>query len=345
MSNSTIARKAHPYYNFDKLWSFNGIFNFLLGGRGLGKTFGAKKSVINKFLKHGHQFIYLRRFKSELVARHTFFADIEYLFPKHDFRIHGYLAQVAPIGTRGQDKRHWDTMGYFVSLSTSQTQKSIAFPRVTTIIFDEFIIEKGALHYLPDEATILTNFYNTVDRYQDKTKVLFLANSVSIMNPYFLEYDIRPDEGSEWVLSHNGFVVCHFVEAASFASSVFETRFGQFIKDTEYAEYAVGNQFSDNADNLINIKGSKARYQYTLETKNGKFSVWYDAFTNDYFVQERLPKQQKHYTIVPEKMDNDKVFLTFNDRPMQSLRTAFRQAYVKFDKPSTRNTFTEVFKR
>ena len=340
-----IALKAHPYYRFDRLLSYNGTYNFLVGSRGEGKTYGAKERAIKKFLKDGEQFIYLRRYKTELRSRSTFFADIARKFPNWDFRIVGMLAQCAPVATRDEKKREWRTMGYFVALSTSQANKSIAYPLVTTIIFDEFIIEKGSLHYIPDESNVFNNFYSTVDRYQDKTRVFFLANSVSIMNPYFLAYDIRPDESNEFIVRFDGFVVCHFTNAESFQSSVYETKFGRFIKGTEYADYAVGNTFSDNNENLLLLKDSKSKYIFSLETKNGKFSVWNNAFTGEYFIQERIPNGGVLFTLEAERMSEDKIYITFNDRPLQHLRTAFRNAKVMFDKPATRNTFVEIFKR
>lgn len=336
----------HPYYKYDKLYSYNGTYNFLVGGRGLGKTFGAKEKAIKAALTKGDEFIYVRRYKEELAtARNTFFADIEYKFPKWDFRSNGMFAQTAPAETRDEKKREWKTIGYFIALSTSQRQKSVAFPKVKTIIYDEFIIEKGMLHYLPDEATVFNNFYSTVDRYTDKTKVFFLANSVSIMNPYFIEYEIRPDENSEFVIKEGGFIVCHFPEAENFSNSVYQTRFGKFIKNSEYAQYAVGNTFDDNNNKMLAEKHSRAKYVFSLECKTGTFSVWHTNDNDEYFIQSKLPKAQIKFTLDATKMDSDKTLMTFTDRPLAYLRTAFRAGRVSFDKPSTRNVFTEVFKR
>jgi hypothetical protein len=336
----------HPYYKYDKLYSYNGTYNFLVGGRGLGKTFGAKEKAIRDGIKTQSQFIYLRRYKEELAtARNTFFADVLYKFPNYEFQVQGNEAQVAPLSTHGEKKREWKTIGYFIALSTSQKQKSVAFPRVTKIIFDEFIIERGAIHYLPDEAIIFNNFYSTVDRGLDKTIVLFLANSVSIMNPYFLEYDIRPDESSEWLVKNDGFVVCHFPNADEFQASIYQTKFGKFIKGTEYAKYAIGNDFSDNHENLLGSKDSRAKYKFTLECQKGMFSVWHTNVTDEYFIQEKLPKAQIMFTLVAEKMSEEKTLMGFRDKPLAYLRAAFNSGRVNFDKPVTRNTFTEIFKR
>ena len=167
-----IKRKQHPWYDFKRIDSYNATFNFIGGGRGIGKTYGAKKKAIRRAIKTGEQFIYLRRYKTEITAsKATFFADIAQEFPNYEFRIQGSVAQMAPNSTAEDKKRAWQTIGHFVALSTAQAQKGVSYHLVTTIIFDEFIIEKGNMQYLPNEAVVMTNFYSTVDRYQDKTRV------------------------------------------------------------------------------------------------------------------------------------------------------------------------------
>ena len=53
------------YYNFNRLMSYNGLFNFVLSPRGNGKSYGAKERVIKNFIKNKEQFIYVRRYKTE----------------------------------------------------------------------------------------------------------------------------------------------------------------------------------------------------------------------------------------------------------------------------------------
>jgi hypothetical protein len=338
-------KKKHPYYSFDKIYSYNAMFMFVCGGRGLGKTYGAKKKAIRAALDKDDQFIYLRRFKDEMKARNTFFADIQWEFPDWEFRINGNQAEASYTEFKDEKKRPWKVIGYFIPLSTAQSQKSTAYPNVKLIIFDEFIIEKGLTHYLPDEANVFNNFYSTVDRWQDKTRVLFLANSVSIMNPYFLEYDIKPDEVSEYDTKYDGFIAVHFADSKEFANSVYQTKFGKFIKNSSYADYAVGNGFQDNNDHLLQLKDEKARYQYTVVTQKGSFSVWYNVFTGNFFAQKRLPKYQITFVLDPDLMKEDRKLLLRSDGMMQMLRSAFSSGILYFDEPVTRNAMIEIFKR
>lgn len=344
---STRVKKKHPYYNFDKLYSFNGVYNFCVGARGLGKTYGAKKKFIAAAIKKGEQFIYLRRYKTELKAvRETIFADVKKEFPDWEFRINGMVFEMAPVSTQGEKKRTWTVIGYLIALSGGQMMKSVSFEAVTTIVFDEFILEDGTLHYLPDEATVFNNFYATVDRWQDKTKVFFLANSVSIMNPYFLEYEIRPDETGEWVRKHDGFIVAHFPDSEEFKKSVSATRFGKFISGSDYEKYAVGNEFDDNHDLLISIKDENYRHRFNLDTKFGEFSIWYSIKSNEYYAQRKLPKSSAFdFTLIPNRVDSKRPLLVYGDRPLELLRKAFRTGRMTFDTQSTRNAFAEIARR
>lgn len=343
----TKPKKLHPYYNFTKLFSYNATYNFLVGGRGLGKTYGAVKKCIKDFIKSGSQFVYLRRYKSELsAAKMSFFTAVESEFRDYDFRVQGNLGQIAHASTRSDKRREWSTICFFIALSTAQSQKSVNYTNVKAIIYDEFILETSNQSYLKNEATVFNNFYSTVDRWQDKTRVLFLANSVSISNPYFLEYDIVPDvEMSEFVVKAGGFILCHFPDSKEFQTSVYATAFGKFIANTEYAKYSVGNQFSDQSGRLIEGRTSRANYMFNLETSTGTFSIWHDPLMRKYFIERKLPKGGVTYTLIPENVEEEKQLLFNNDVPIKQLRTAYRQARVYFDDDNVRNAFIEVFRR
>lgn len=336
-------KKKFSYYNFQKLLSYNAVYNFCLGARGLGKTYGAKKLVIKAYLRDRQEFIYVRRYKTELANRQTFFDDIAHEFPDIGLRVEGHLAQMC--WNPNDAKPKWETMGYFMALSNSQSRKSVAFPAVTMILFDEFIIEKGALHYLPKEEDVFMNFFATVDRWQDKTRVIFMANAVSIMNPYFLAYDIKPTQ--EFVKKGDGFLTVHFADSKEFSNEISETRFGKFIKGTEYEDYAVNSVFADAHEYLVARKTAKATYTVTLETKEGVFSVWIDrqAYPMVYYVQEKRPDKETIYVTESELMREGTIFVTYTDKFLQYLRAAYGKGHVLFDGPRSRNSFAQIFKR
>jgi hypothetical protein len=380
MSTSAITE----YYDFAKLFSFNATWNGVCGGRGMGKTWGSKRKTIKDALKAikfktyekevnargrntkkmieitevdsvDNQFVYLRSYKEELsIAKETFFADIEHLWPDWDFRINGWKAEASPTKFAEMKSRPWAIIGFFVSLSVASNFKSAQFPKVNWIIFDEFIIEKGG-QYLPNEPTKLVNFSSTVSRYRPNVRVLMLANAVNITNPYFIHYNVDPDKADE-----NKFIfqvkritggyqmLWHFPVSEAFEAEIAATDFGQFILETdpEYADYAVRNQFNDNHKSMIGKKPKTATYVYTVETQNGIFSVWYDTKTNFFYCQEKRPANDEDFvTLVEEWMSEGKRLATFQDKTMGMLRSAYRHDRMRFDLASTRNAFIPVFKR
>lgn len=341
MSNS----KTLPYYNYNNLLSRNGTFNFVVGGRGLGKTYGAKAWAIRDYIKNGNEFIYLRRYKTEQAGKDTFFTDIAHIFPEWDFRVVGTTAQIKRFDD--ESKGAWKVFGYFTQLSNAMTQKSIAYPKVTKIIYDEFIIQKGFVRYLPEEVKAFQEFYSTVDRWKDKTRVLFLANAVSIYNPYFLEWGIEPDGKSEWYSRGDGFIVAHFPNGDSFASAVFETRFGSFIKDTEYAEYSTGSRFHDANSLLIQPKTSTATYFCRFETIAGKFNVWVD-YTGEgpiFYVNGKHPDvNDTLFTTLTSSLAPNCVRVDKSTPVVSQLVRAYKRAQVYFSTARMRSAFEELLK-
>ena len=331
------------YYKWNRLNSYNGAFNMVIGARGLGKTYGCKRDAIKAYLRDGSEFIYLRRYQKELsAAKQTFFDDVKHEFPDLGFRVNGNLTEMTY--NPEAEKPKYRVIGYFRELSRAQSQKSMSFINVTRIIFDEFIIEKGMVRYLPEEVTSLLNFYLTVDRYQDRCKVYMLANSVSIMNPYFLEWEIEPKR--EFVVKGDGFVVCHFADSEMFRSEVLQTRFGKFIAGTGYGDYSAGNVFADDADYMLAKKNSNAQYYATIRTNYGFFSVWYDRKASHpiYYVQQKRPKSEIVFCTELELMTGGFLFMPRNHGLLQNMRAAFHRNMVMFDSSKSRNSFVLVFK-
>ena len=54
------------WWDINKILSYNKLLNFVVGLRGGGKTYGSKKKVIQNFIRKHKQFVYIRRYKSEM---------------------------------------------------------------------------------------------------------------------------------------------------------------------------------------------------------------------------------------------------------------------------------------
>ena len=172
------------WYDVRKTLTNNCLFNFILGNRGGGKTFSCKKFVVEKFLKTGEQFYYLRRYKSEIkgAKMRNFFSDLqsEGFFTDKKFETKGdtFLCDGKIIG-------------YYGALSNAKlTSKGSSFPNIQIIIFDEYIIDKGFQRYLQDEVVTFLEFYESIARLRN-VRVLFLGNNVTSMNTYTLYFNLQ----------------------------------------------------------------------------------------------------------------------------------------------------------
>lgn len=105
------------------------------------KLTGITKFVINRFIKKGEQFAYIRRYKSELKKSVSTFFDS---MIKNDEFVGHNLSHKG--NTFYVDEK---TCGFAMTLSTAQDLKSSNFDNVKFIIFDEFIIEPRPKKVLP----------------------------------------------------------------------------------------------------------------------------------------------------------------------------------------------------
>ena len=129
------------YNDLSKVLSYNAFLNFIIGERGVGKTYPSTKFTGKQFIKKGYEFVYVRRYKTELSKSMSGFYDALNkniaLGKEEDLKGHTFY-------TKG-NKMYIDdkVAGYGMTLTTAQDYKSSNFPNVKYIIFDEFIIDKG----------------------------------------------------------------------------------------------------------------------------------------------------------------------------------------------------------
>lgn len=331
------------HYNSHGLMTRNAVFNYAIGGRGTGKTYDFKYKRIRHFIKTGREFIYLRRYKTEFDDKESFFNDVCQEFPGWEFKVEGmrgYMRRATPDDEKGE---RWRLCCYFITLANALTKKSVPYPNVDWIGFDEFIIDKGSLHYLRNEVTAFLDFYNTVDRFQDRVRVMFMANAVSITNPYFLYYRLTPRKGTRFTSAMDGFHCCEYIESERFKQKVNETRFGKMISGTAYYDYAVSNRFQDDTDTFIAKKSDEARFYYAIRFDSRVVGIWVDYEAGIYYVSKRYPKNGLILALTKADMQPNLLMIEKSSRLLKSVQKLFMQGSVYFDSVQTREFFNQVF--
>ena len=183
------------YYSLNKINKKNATYNVIFGERSNGKTYATLKQVLDNYFSDGSQFAYIRRWSVDVQPKrmnNLFNAIITdgYLeklsggkFTAIFYRTgRFYLCTYNDKGKPIYNEE--DIIGYAFSLSENEHNKANSYPRVTTIIFDEFLTNKI---YLPDEFILFMNTVSTIVRQRTNVKIYMLGNTVNKYCPYFKE--------------------------------------------------------------------------------------------------------------------------------------------------------------
>lgn len=322
------------YYNVRDALRRNAVITVVCGGRGIGKSFSAKRVLIDEWVRRGAQSMYVRRYMDDLRIFKTFFNDIAEFYPDYEFKIDG-LSGYGRL--RGDEK--WDLILTATSLSTSHKLKSGSFKEVRFILFDEFIAAPNS-RYLTNEVDTLYELYSTVDRYEDRVRVVMLANAVSIDNPYFNRWGLN--SGVEWQKYGGGFVVCHLPRAEAFTESVRRTRFGAFVLNHEptYAAYSIDNQFIDNTSAFIGDKPAGSRPAFAVRTPEVELTVWIMPDAGGYCVTTGLNGDQRYAVDCTPRVGEQP--MARNSELVRAMRTKWYNGQLLFASLPARNAFRKL---
>ena len=324
------------YYNPNKLLSYNRILNFIIGARGIGKTYGYKKFCINRFLKHGEQFIYLKRYKTDVKGVEQFFDTVSQDFLESSFKVKGRELYI-------DDK----LAGWVMPLSSWQSVKSREFPNVCTILYDEFLLEKSSKQsYMQDEPKALLNFMDTVIRNRDNARCICMSNAVSVVNPFFLYFNLIPNIDKRYNAYES--IVVEIPDSVDFTEERKKTKFGKLIDGTDYGDFSLGNEFVNDSQVFIEKRSKESKYQFSVVYNGMTIGVWVDTekgllyLSNDYD-----PDSKKVFALSTDDLDENVLLMNSwkNNYYLGKMVNAFLNGYLRFDNQVLRNVGYEMFKK
>ena len=330
------------YYNFDKLFSYNFLLAFVITERGLGKTFGSKVAMLKKFLKTGEQFIYIRRYKTELdSALATFWSDLQSngYFEDYDLRVKK-SKMLTEFTCNGE------VCGYAVPLSTANILKSTAFPKVKTIIFDEFLIDDaGVYKFLKNEVNLTLDLMETIFRLREG-QMIFLGNAISITNPYFAYWDLELPYNSEFKTFKNGLIVVNYARNEDYRKAKKESRFGKLIEGSSFGRYAIDNQMLKDNPHFIEKKPSEARFFGLLIINSLNIGVWNSRNGHLYMSEKYEPNTYNKFACDYTDHTEDTIFV--NARENYLLRICikyYKQGLLRFENQKVKNICTRLLNK
>jgi len=188
------------YYSLSSILSKNAVYNLIIGERSNGKTYAVLKYGVQQWVKNRSQLAIVRRWQQDITgARATqMFAnliqngEITKLTKGKYTGIYYYARKFYFCNYDENGKSIYDTendcFAYVFALSEMEHDKSISFPSVNTILFDEFIA-KGL--YLQDEFVLFMNTISTIIRLRENVKIFMCGNTVNKFCPYFKEMGLK----------------------------------------------------------------------------------------------------------------------------------------------------------
>ena len=327
--------KDNIFYDYQSVLSYNALLNFIIGERGVGKSYGAKKYVANHFLKKGKQFVYLRRYKTEL----------KQAMMKNGVPIFFDQIKNDPTMKNHKLSNKNDTMyiddklcGFAMPLSVANILKSSSYEDVDTIIFDEFIIDKGNYHYLQNEVIQLLDVIETVARLRD-IRVFFLGNAISITNPYFTFFDLTLPYNSDIKTFKDGLIVVNYVKNLKYREVKKSTRFGKLIDGTDYGKYAIDNEFLRDSKSFIRKKTKTCKFYFILVLNGKHYGVWCDYQNGLMFISyDYDPNCPVIFSINPDDHNENTLLIRCRTSPFfKSLIEHYRVARLCFENQQIKN--------
>lgn len=184
------------FYRLNDILKKHATYNVIFGERSNGKTYSVLEHAIREFDKNGSQLAIVRRWKEDITGRRA----------NEMFRgliANGAISKITKGKYTGityfngrfflcnydddnkalfsiEDK----PLAYTFALSESEHNKSISYPDVRIIMFDEFLTKHI---YLNDEFVLFMETVSTIVRRRTDVQIFMLGNTVNKFCPYFQE--------------------------------------------------------------------------------------------------------------------------------------------------------------
>ena len=228
-------------------------------------------------------------------------------------------------------------------LSIANILKSSTYENVDTIIFDEFLIDKGNYHYLQNEVIQLLDVIETVARLRE-IRVIFLGNAISITNPYFTFFNLSLPYNSEVKIAKrdnngNPLIIVYYAKNQKYREVKKQSRFGQLIDGTEYGKYAIDNEFLRDSKSFIRKKSKQCKFYFILVLNGKHYGVWCDYKDGMIYISNDFdPNCPVKFSINHNDHDENTLLIRTRTSPFfKSLIEHYRLARLCFENQQIKN--------
>ena len=324
------------YLDIEKILSYKMPFNFVVGGRATGKTYGALKTAYENRIR----FILMRRTQTQcdLINKPEF---NPYKAINMDIGSNITVKSISKYNSKiVEDHEESETiLGYTCALSTISNMRGFDASDVQLLIYDEFIPEKHE-RPLKNEGSAFLNAYETINRNRElkgsePVQVLCLANAFNIANPIFLELGLvgrcekMKNSGQELFIDKERGILIVMLYKSRISKAKADTALYR-LSSGSYADMALSNDFIYNSSE--NIK-SIALNEYRLICTVGEISIYRHKSKRTYYVSEHRSGTAPQYT-------SDEVnILRYRKNHGMLLYSAYMRNNITFENMLTKSLF------
>lgn len=327
---------SNGYIDIERILSYGIPFNFIIGGRGTGKTYGALLTAYNNDMR----FILMRRTQTQcdLINKPEF---NPYKVINTDISSSVTVKSVSKYNAKIVEETNETEkiLGYTCALSTISNMRGFDASDVKLLIYDEFIPEKHE-RPLRNEGSAFLNAYETINRNreikgQDPLQVLCLANAFNIANPIFLELGLvgrcekMKNAGQELYIDRERGILIVMIQNSMISKAKADTALYR-LSSGSYSAMALNNDFVYNSSE--NIK-SLSLSEYRLVCTVGEISIYRHKSNRKYYVSEHRTGTAPLYT-------SDEVNLKrYQKNHGLLLYTAYMRNNITFENMLTKSLF------
>lgn len=350
----------NEWYSLEPILSRGARLNFVIGERSAGKTYAFKDYAFNDWIKHNTSggeslWVYSRRSTEEInIAKRTLWND--YLPQKgYEVKTKGIECFIRPIfveeeyedekgKVRKTQPEPWELFGYFIAVTEAQSFKGAAFPTVTKVCLDEFIIENKRRQYIPGEVDQFLGLLHTIFR-RRKVRAVCLSNSGAIANPYFAYYGVKSKDfkATKWVKRNNGAVLFEYYESARNQADKDSDDISR-ISGESYKDYAMSNKFKDSSEELVANKpvGASPIAKFTSDGLRW-FTLYHSSKANGakYWIRD-VNSLAKGFALSPTVVSSDTIY---DKKIVDSLKNRVDSRTVSFSSADARAILLSELKR
>lgn len=125
------------------------------------------------------------------------------------------------ISLNGKNKMFYcdnEIFGFAKRMTEAQDLKSSTFEKVTTIIIDEYAIEKNKRYYLPNEGMILAGIFDSIIRNRSNVKIFVLMNAVEGLefSPLFTFFGLKLPYNNDIKLFKDNLILVQYMNNEEF---------------------------------------------------------------------------------------------------------------------------------